>query len=157
MYIHVHCVHVHISLNQANLASCIFMMPCTHIYYKRLQFVHHSFSPVVIGFVQTSLTVSETDGSVTLEIRLMEGVIAPQLGDIVVTASSSDRTATGIASCNVAIHRLLMFLHVCCESVSSFHSITASLYAGCEIMVLCVLISEHRDVLAVKKFRALAS
>ena len=94
---------------------------------------------MVIGFVQTSLTVSETDGSVTLEIRLMEGVIAPQLGDIVVTASSSDQTATG-------------GYYV---GVSSFH--IAIMYVGCEKISTCGLtILEHKlattymHVLAVK-------
>ena len=50
---------------------------------------------MVIGFVQTPLTVPETETGVTLEIRLMDGVIAPQLGNIIVTASSRDDTATG--------------------------------------------------------------
>ena len=39
--------------------------------------------------------MSETDNGVRLEIQLMEGVIAPQLGDIVVTVTSSGQTATG--------------------------------------------------------------
>ena len=48
-----------------------------------------------IGYVETYLTVSETESDVLLEVQLLEGTIAPELGNIVVTVSTSDQTASG--------------------------------------------------------------
>ena len=52
-------------------------------------------SAVVIGFVQTEFEVMESDSGVGLELALLEGTIAPELDDIIVTVSTADRTATG--------------------------------------------------------------
>lgn len=51
--------------------------------------------PVRIGYAQTSLSVSESESDILLEIQLLEGTIAPELGNIVVTVSTSDQTALG--------------------------------------------------------------
>ena len=48
-----------------------------------------------IGYAETSLSVSETESAIVLEIQLLEGTIAPELGNIVVTVSTSDQTASG--------------------------------------------------------------
>ena len=50
---------------------------------------------VRIGFTQTTNTVSEADTGVALTLRVLEGTIAPQQGDIRVTVSTADVTATG--------------------------------------------------------------
>ena len=50
---------------------------------------------MVIGFVETPLTVSETASGVVLEIQVLEGSIAPDLGSVVVTATSRDGSASG--------------------------------------------------------------
>ena len=51
--------------------------------------------PVRIGYVQTSLSVSESESNILLEMQLLEGTIALELGNIVVTVSTSDQTALG--------------------------------------------------------------
>ena len=63
-----------------------------------------------IGFVETYLTVSEAE-SITLEIQLLEGTIAPELGNIVVTVSTSDQTALG-GPLNIITH-FTGFTHAC--------------------------------------------
>ena len=55
----------------------------------------YSFSTVRIGYVQTSFSVSESESDILLEIQLLEGFITPELGDVVVTVTTSDLTATG--------------------------------------------------------------
>ena len=49
---------------------------------------------MVIGFVETEFTVSETDPGVSLELRVLEGMIAPELGSVVVNVLTTDGTAT---------------------------------------------------------------
>ncbi|CAI8032797.1 hypothetical protein GBAR_LOCUS18524, partial [Geodia barretti] len=49
---------------------------------------------VRIGFTQTENTVSEADTGVALTLRVLEGTISPQLGNIPVTVSTADVTAT---------------------------------------------------------------
>ena len=51
--------------------------------------------PVRIGFTQTAHTVSEVESGVPLTLRVLEGAIAPELGDILVTVSTNDNTASG--------------------------------------------------------------
>ena len=48
-----------------------------------------------IGYAETSLSVSETESDIVLEIQLLEGTITPELGNIVMTVSTSDQTASG--------------------------------------------------------------
>lgn len=50
---------------------------------------------MVIGFEETEFEVMESDSGVSLELALLEGTIAPELDDIIVTVSTADRTATG--------------------------------------------------------------
>ena len=53
-------------------------------------------SPAVrIGFVETEFTVSESESGVTLELAVLEGTISRELGNIIVTLSTNDRTASG--------------------------------------------------------------
>ena len=52
-------------------------------------------TPVRIGFTQTTQTVSEADSGVPITLRVLEGVIAPELGNLQVTVSTADVTATG--------------------------------------------------------------
>ena len=54
-----------------------------------------SAAAVLIGFAQTEVTVPETDAGLGLDLQVLEGVIAPELGDIVVRVDTQDRTATG--------------------------------------------------------------
>ena len=53
-----------------------------------------------IGYVETSLSVCETESDIVLVIQLLEGTIAPKCGNIVVTVSTSDQTALGWLSNN---------------------------------------------------------
>ena len=53
-----------------------------------------------IGYVETSFSVCETESDIVLEIQLLEGTIAPKCGNVVVTVSTSDRTALGWLSNN---------------------------------------------------------
>ena len=48
-----------------------------------------------IGYVETHLSVSESESDISLAIELMEGIIAPELGSIVVAVSTQDLTASG--------------------------------------------------------------
>ena len=50
---------------------------------------------VRIGFVETAYEVSETDGGVSVDLRLLEGFLAPELGDIIVGVDTNDITASG--------------------------------------------------------------
>ena len=61
-----------------------------------------STSVVVIGFVNTDFSVSEAAGAVSFDLRVLEGMIAPELGDVIVTLSTIERTAEGpfIESCS---------------------------------------------------------
>lgn len=52
-----------------------------------------------IGFVDTEFEEPETVSGVSLELALLEGEIVPQLGNIIVTVSTDDRTATGRLTC----------------------------------------------------------
>lgn len=52
-------------------------------------------SAVRIGFVVTEFEVMESESGVSLELALMEGTIADELDDIIVSVSTEDRTATG--------------------------------------------------------------
>ena len=61
-----------------------------------------------IGFVETYLTVSEAESGITLSIQLLEGTIAPELGNVIVTVSTSDQTALG-GPLNMITH----FIHAC--------------------------------------------
>ena len=58
-------------------------------------------SAVRIGFVETYLSVYETESDILLEIQLLEGIIAPELGNIVVTVSTGVQTASGSTLQNV--------------------------------------------------------
>ena len=53
-----------------------------------------------IGYVETYLSVCEIESDIVLEIQLLEGTIAPELGNIVVTVSTSDLTTLGELSYN---------------------------------------------------------
>ena len=50
---------------------------------------------VHIGYIETHLSVSESESDISLAIELMEGIIAPELGSIVVAVSTQDLTASG--------------------------------------------------------------
>ena len=53
-------------------------------------------SPAVrIGFVETEFTVAESESGVTQELALLEGTISRELGNIIVTLFTNDRTASG--------------------------------------------------------------
>ena len=56
-----------------------------------------SLSPptVRIGFVETEFTVPESDTGISVQLQVLEGFLAPELGDIVVTAATSDQSASG--------------------------------------------------------------
>ena len=69
-----------------------------------------------IGYAETSLSVSETESDIVLEIQLLEGTIAPELGNIVVTVSTSDQTTSGelfyILSTKVSSVNILKLQHL---------------------------------------------
>ena len=69
-----------------------------------------------IGYAETSLSVSETESDIVLEIQLLEGTIAPELGNIVVTVSTNDQTASGelfyILSTKVSSVNILKLQHL---------------------------------------------
>ena len=77
-----------------------FITECNHYStaVDKTTFCHSS--AVRIGYVGTSLSVCETESDIVLEIQLLEGTIAPELGNIVVTVSTSDQTALGDLSYN---------------------------------------------------------
>ena len=52
-------------------------------------------SAVRIGYVETDLSVSESESDISLEVKLLEGTIAHEVGSIVVTVSTGDLTASG--------------------------------------------------------------
>ena len=47
--------------------------------------MYHSFSPVTIGFNQTTYSVSEDAGSVTVSVSVMSGTISQ---DVIITLST---------------------------------------------------------------------
>lgn len=51
------------------------------------------FADAIIGFLNTQYTVSESDGSVLLQVGLIEGSIQ---GEVVIELSTSDLTAVGM-------------------------------------------------------------
>ena len=73
-----------------------------------------------IAFVETYLSVFENKSDITLELQLLEGTIAPELGNIVVTVSTSDQTAIG-ETLNIFCSQRL-FMHVLVYSVYKYPS-----------------------------------
>ena len=61
-----------------------------------------------IGFVQTALTVSEADSGVGLEVRVLEGVLSPQLGNVPVTVSTNDVSASGELTPLPSLHSVIL-------------------------------------------------
>ena len=79
-----------------------------------------------IGYVETSFSVCETESDIVLEIQLLEGTIAPKCGNIVVTVSTSDQTASGWLSNNtLCTHGIYtpsnMEIALLCRMVSYMH------------------------------------
>ena len=70
---------------------------------------------VRIGYVDTNLSVYENASDIILEVQLLEGTIAPELGNIIVTVSTDDRTASGwpksMYTFSVSIIANVWFLH----------------------------------------------
>ena len=70
---------------------------------------------VRIGFVETAYAVSETDGGVSVDLRLLEGFLAPELGDIIVGVDTNDITASGESQVIILIlisQQDLMFCYI---------------------------------------------
>ena len=79
-----------------------------------------------IGYVETSLSVCETESDIVLEIQLLEGTIAPKCGNIVVTVSTSDQTALGwLSYYTLCAHGIYipsnMEIALLCRMVSYMH------------------------------------
>ena len=68
-------------------------------------------STVRIGYVDTNLSVYENASDILLEVRLLEGTIFPELGNIVVTVSTDDQTASGWPKDTYTFSVFVWFLH----------------------------------------------
>ena len=73
-------------------------------------------STVHIGYIDTNLSVYENASDILLEVQLLEGTIAPELGNIVVTVSTDDhnQTASGWLkyAFSVTCSQSILFQHV---------------------------------------------
>ena len=83
---------------------------CIYKHVSSIIFSH--ISAVRIGFSEIYLSVFENKSDITLELQLLEGTIAPELGNIVMSVSTSDQTAIGgtlsiVSSQGLSMHVLI--------------------------------------------------